>query len=44
MVFEGVNLIIQPCFATEVQESVRPTLGKREDRRGKNSVADGLWC
>ena len=26
-----VDLIVQPCFATEVRELARPTLGKRED-------------
>jgi len=41
-VFEGVNLMVRPCFATVVQGLARPTLGKREDSRGKNSVTDSV--
>ena len=29
----GANLIVQPCFAVEVQELARPTLGKRGNLR-----------
>ena len=36
----GVNLMVQPCFATEVRGLARPTLGKREDTRGKKCIAD----
>ena len=31
VVFAGVNLVAQPCFATGVRELVRPLSGKEED-------------
>ena len=31
MVVVAMNLMVQPCFATEIQGSARPTVGKRED-------------
>jgi len=39
-----VDLIVQPCFVTEVRELARPTLGKREDTRGKKGIANRLRC
>lgn len=30
------------CFATEVRELVRPTLGKEEGSRGKEGIANKL--
>ena len=39
----GVNLMVRPCFATEVQGLARPTLGKRESAGGKY-VSNKLWC
>ena len=44
MVFMGVNLVVQPCFATEARGLERPTLGKREDARGKKGIANILRC
>ena len=44
MAFVRVDLMVQPCFATEVQGLVRPTLGKREDTRGKKGIANTLRC
>ena len=35
MVAEGVNLVVRPCFAMEVRELARPTLGKEEGTRGR---------
>ena len=32
----------QPCFAMEIRELARPTLGKREDIRGKKGIANTL--
>ena len=40
MVSVGVILVVQPCFATEVQELAKHTLGKREDTRGNQSIAN----
>ena len=40
----GAGPMVQPCFATEVQGSARPTLGKREDTRGKKGIANELSC
>ena len=37
-----VDLMVQPCFVTEVRELARPTLGKREDTRGKEGIANRL--
>ena len=37
-----VDLIVQPCFVTEVRELERPALGTREDTRGKKGIADRL--
>ena len=44
VVFVGVCLVVQPCFATEALELARPTLSKREDIQGKKGIADRLWC
>ena len=44
MGFVGVNLMVQPCFATEIQGLVRPTLGKREGTREKKGIANRLRC
>ena len=30
--------MVRPYFTTEIQGLARPTLGKREDRRGKRST------
>ena len=37
-----VILVVQPCFATEVQELVKHTLGKRENTRGNKGIANKL--
>ena len=42
MAFMGVNLMVQPCFATEIRELVRPTLGKEEGSQGNESIANKL--
>ena len=42
MVPGEVILMVQPCFATEVRELAKHTLGKREDTLGKNSIANKL--
>ena len=42
MVFVGLNLMAQPCFAMEVRESARPTLGKRKDTGGEKEIANKL--
>jgi len=42
MVFVAVNLVMQPCFATEVRGLARPSLGKREDSRGRKGIANKL--
>ena len=34
--------MVQPCFATGVWGLARPTLGKRDDARGKNDIANRL--
>ena len=38
----GVNLVVQPCSAMEGRGLARPTLGKREDARGKKGIANKL--
>ena len=38
----GVNLMVRPCFVTEVRGSVTPTLGKEEGTRGKKGNANKL--
>ena len=38
----GVILVVQPCFATEVQELAKHTLGKREDTWGNKGIANKL--
>ena len=38
----GVNLMVQPYFATEVRGLAKPTLGKREDTRGNRGIANKL--
>ena len=38
----GVNLMVRPCFATEVRGLARPTLGKREKTRGKKYISTKL--
>ena len=42
MVFVGVNLMTQPCFAMEARGLARPTLGKEEGSRGKEGIANKL--
>ena len=42
VVFVGVYLITQLCFAMEVRGLARPTLGKREETREKNGIANKL--
>ena len=42
VVFVGVNLMVQPCFATGVQGLARLTLGKREAAREKKDIANKL--
>jgi len=42
VVFVMVDLIVQPCFVTEVRELARPTLGTRENTRGKKGIANRL--
>jgi len=34
--------MVQRCFVMEVQGLARPILGKREDARGKQGIADKL--
>ena len=40
--FMGVNLMGQPCFATEARGLARPTLGKEESDRGKETISNRL--
>jgi len=40
VVFVGVNLVVQPCFATEARGLARPSLGKREDSRRRKGVTN----
>ena len=42
MVFVGINLMAQLCFATEVRGLARPTLGKRKGTRRKKGIANRL--
>jgi len=44
MVAVGVDLVDQPCFATEAQGLARPTLGKEEGIREKEGIANELRC
>ena len=44
MVFMWVNLMVQPCFATEVLGLAKPSSGEREDSRGKKGIANKLEC
>jgi len=40
----GVNLVVQPCFATGIRGLARPSLGKRDGAREmKGIVANKLW-
>ena len=41
---EGVKLMVQPCFATEVRVLVKPTLGQREYALRNECIADKPWC
>ena len=38
----GVDLMVRPCFATEVHGLARPTLGKEESAQGKEGIANKL--
>ena len=38
----GVVLRVRPCFATEVLELAKHSLGEREDTRGNEGIADML--
>jgi len=38
----GVDLVVLPCFVTEVRVSVRPTLGKEGGIRVKRGIANKL--
>ena len=38
----GAIPLVQPCFSTEVLESAKHTLGRREDTRGKEVIANKL--
>jgi len=40
VVFMGVNLMVQPCFAMEVRGLAKPILGKRKNTRGKDGIAN----
>jgi len=44
VVFEGVNLRVQPCFATDVRELENPTLGNRENTQGKRCMLTSCDC
>jgi len=40
----ATDLVGQPCFAMEIQELARPTLGEREATRGKKDIANKPEC
>jgi len=37
-----VNLMVQPCFATEARGLARPTLGREEYAGGKEGITNKL--
>ena len=40
LVFMWANLMVQPCFATEVRGLARHSSGEREDSRGNKGIAN----
>ena len=38
----GMDFMVWPCFVTEVRGLAKPTLGKRENTRGEEDVANKL--